>query len=644
MGKINILDSSVFNRIAAGEVVESPASVVKELVENAIDAGASKIKICIRLGGIEEIKVSDNGFGLSKEDLSTAFLPHATSKIHNIADLDSIGTLGFRGEALPSIASVSKVKLISRQKGNDLANFIELENGKVVDSGEMGAFLGTTIIVNNLFENVPARKKFLKKPSSESAKVSDLVGNLILANYNISFEYIVDDKVFYHSSGTDMETAIYSVYGEVINNLDYCKGQNSYLKLKGYVSKPSFSKHNKNYQILIVNGRVVKNEELSYYIYICYKDFLMTRQYPMYILYLDMPLDMLDVNVHPNKTEVKFSDISAIKNLIFSSVKTVINKHIFIPKEILSSNENVVFLDDGNEKTSKEETTNIVNEYLINNKENQFVNKIEINHQDTFNNRKSISDSFLFTTAVVNEPIKISSSHNDYVESKIENRKTDYCTNNSNDDSRLDKVVDLSQKDFSFFSDNDLAYSILGTIFNTYILVQYNDNMIIIDQHAAHERLIYDKYVSQIDNHQLNTQGLIIPYIFDVNNEEKDFLLENLESFEKMGFTISLFGGNSFSLSSVPAVCSDISLADFINVFFDYKIKEIKNSDILKDFLAKSACKAAVKGKMDLSKIEIESLLKDMDKSSLALFCPHGRPITVKVSKKEIEKWFKRIV
>ena len=332
MNQIKVLDKSIYNRIAAGEVVERPLSIVKELVENSIDAGATAISIDIKEGGMKRISVSDNGKGIVPEDVPTAFLAHATSKISSVDDLDSISTLGFRGEALPSISAVSVVKMNTRTAGSQTGFTYTVDNGVVVDSGLCGCPYGTTVTVTDLFEKIPARKKFLSKPSIEESAITNTISKLILANYKIAIKYSVEGKIIYQSHGTDLESAIYVVYGkEFMNGLLPINTALQDVSLCGYICKPSASKHTKSFQTLIVNGRYVKCDDLSYWIYGCYQNYLMKRQFPAYVLYLNLPFDLVDVNVHPNKLEIKFASEGLIKKIVTDAVKEKISSVLSMP-------------------------------------------------------------------------------------------------------------------------------------------------------------------------------------------------------------------------------------------------------------------------------------------------------------------------
>lgn len=730
MDEIRVLDSQIFNRIAAGEVVENPKSVIKELVENSIDANANKITIEIENGGIELIKVVDNGKGILSMNIKTAFLPHATSKIVKIEDLDAIATLGFRGEALPSIASVSTITMISRKSDVEMGYMIKYRTGVLIDEGDVGCPQGTTVLVENLFENIPARSKFLKKPSQEEAEVSDLIIKIILANPKLSIKYIVNGELKYHSSGDGVSSAIFSIYGkDVLDNLISVNDATSHITLHGYVSKPSYSKHNRNYQTLIVNGRYVINQDLSFCIGQCYQEFLMKRQFPMYVIYLDIPLDMVDVNIQPNKMNVKFVDFARVKGIIYNVIKNIIEKETKIPKNINTfmstfspvesyslaeysladpsslvehshaesyspaecpHAESSIFPNSENASIMQgEKNFDMHNDSIFENtsilKENSFKNFNSFTFSDN-ENAKLGSESkvldFNLTKTYLREPHNsINDNTQDIYNSK---EKIDF----SNYDNGINYKKNCSDKNIMDFNNNinkgvtgednpnsvayfkeaknnltqleyqtndnsriDSFYScdefvIIGKLFNTYIVVQKHDEILFIDQHAAHEKIIYDKMLDSIDTSKIVIQDLLIPYDFEISNYEKNSLNDIISIISELGFTIKSLDDLVYSITAIPALLSQLDFKDFVSSLVSLidGDNNIKSSMFIKNKLMQSACKAAVKGEMDLSRNEIDCLLKDMVKSNVSLFCPHGRPIVVTLARSEIEKWFKRIV
>lgn len=711
MGEISVLNSFIFNRIAAGEVVENPRSVIKELVENSIDAGADTITVEIKSGGIAYIKVTDNGNGILRDDVLTAFLPHATSKIKNMEDLNSIGTLGFRGEALPSIASVSTVTMVSRKKNEEIGYKIILKNGEVLDKGDAGCLVGTSVVVENIFESIPARAKFLRKPSSEEGDISDLIGKLILSNPKISLKYVVDGKIVYHSDGKDLFTAIYAVYGgKIIDELMPISLSMRGITLDGYVNKPGFSKHNRNFQTLIVNGRYVINSELSFCIQQCYQDFLMKRQFPMYVLHLTIPLDMVDVNVHPSKMDIKIVNFAMYKGLIYKELKQLLNLNTSFPQEVLLNTPFVesILIDDDNSSLLpdylKKSDTTVENSSKTKNRQDFIIENFdsiqEIAVSKMKNIENSVSQSNMLSETKNNTKFTTEKSSEKLIKLYSENGKAsiipymeffkDFGFNKSSkvsEGGRVSRIMDglreketlqqvnssqeniqikiqekillseLEEENISKIENKNSKsnvdfytslnnFIVVGKLFNTYILIQCDNDLFVIDQHAAHEKLLYDKLVTEVDSKKVIIQDLMLPYIFEVTHSEKEKIDNIISLLGEVGFIISPLSGLNFSISGVPLLCSDLSIKDFIDTILesvDSRGKQ-KSSDILKEKLMQSACKAAVKGEMNLTKNEIIFLINKMKNDNSPLFCPHGRPTVVKITRNEIEKWFKRIV
>jgi DNA mismatch repair protein MutL len=621
MSKINILDSEIYNLIAAGEVVERPSSVVKELVENSIDAGADNITVEIKEGGIKYIKVSDNGLGIPKDDLKKALLPHATSKISSKDDLLAISTLGFRGEALASIAAVSKVKILSRPSGSELGAQIICQGGQFSEVIEQGSPLGTIVTVEDLFFNVPARAKFLGKPTTEENNITNYITRLILSNPNIALKYIVDEKVVYQFGGKGEESAIFTIYGqEALDNCLYISEDYPLLKIRGYICAPNYTKPNRTYQTVIINGRYVNNETVSLAIYNAYKDLLMKRQYPFYVLYLTIPYDKIDVNVHPNKLDVRFWDKGYVYRTIFSSIQRALNKNRFI-KEIGLNNspyQEITRVDQETQEIKDEsiKKDNRSNNNIIENK-NTFNFHIEqfANASDTLNDDGGKMTLLLAKLADIK------------TKDQAEKEQLSFHQTENNINLMPQKPV------------------ILGVLFNTYVLIEFDNNLYIIDQHAAHERLLFDKFMQSINDNNNEIQDLLVPYVFCVNHLEYNKILQITEELHNLGFDISEFGSLTFKISSVPFMLSEINLKEFIaEVLGDEFYKNISAASILRDKIASAACKAAIKAGDSIKENEIISLINQINTSQTQLLCPHGRPIITKISKKEIEKWFKRIV
>lgn len=653
MSKINILSKDIYNKIAAGEVVDKPASVVKELVENSIDAGATNITIEILDGGIKQIKVSDNGCGIDRDDYDKVFLAHATSKVKNIEDLASIGTLGFRGEALSSIASVSKVVLSSKTKNSQEGYQISCEGGELSNITPIGSAPGTYMVISDLFYNIPARKKFLRKPKLEENDITNYIARLIMANPDISLKYVADNKIVYHSFGTGLYDAIYTIYGKIIvDNIIEVKFERGDFKFSGYISKPTFSKANRTYQTLIVNGRYVINQSISTAINRAYENFMMKGSFPFFVLNLNIPLDKVDVNVHPNKLEVKFEDSNSVFGMVYSEILNILYN--------CQNSKTISTFDNQTNETVDKSKLNII-EDVGSNYSNENSNKandddiieVSLTSKVEYESNKEDIENDQYSRAVLqaqndNFNLVPFTSNSDF-DFKIKSP-----TSSKLDIDNIEKIVKDQQTIFedntkyndqkSLF-DND-SYKIIGTLFNTYIVIEFNEKMILVDQHAGHERILYDKYCNELSQKKVAVQPLLVPFVLDVNYKESSFLNENLDLLVEMGVEIEQFGESSFKISAVPMLFDNLDIDKFfleILSNLDNKLILSKN-DSIKEFIAKKACRSAVKANDVLSTNEITELINTINEPNQVLLCPHGRPIIVDVSKNEIEKWFKRIV
>ena len=609
MGKINLLTSKVFNRISAGEVVERPFSVVKELVENAIDAKATKIDIKIENGGISLIEIIDNGSGIEKDDLSRAILPHATSKICTVKDLDAIKTLGFRGEALASIASVSKLSIISKTLEQDCAYKIFVEGGDVSEIEESAGEIGTVMTVKNLFFNTPAREKFLRTPRSEEGDITATVSRFILGNPDIAFTYYVDNKLVLQSYGDGVESAFISIYeAKTLKDCFLIDSEKNGVKIYGYIGKHYFTKANRSHQTIFINGRVVVNNTISSAIANAYSSYLMKRQYPFCVLYLTVPNEIVDVNVHPNKLDVRFSN----NQIIYSAVYSILSKTLDGASEALD------IVVDKNQSITNERKDDYVrhNTILPNIESKNKEDKIGVlNFSDISEEKnKNIEDIFLQNKA--------------YLES-LEKKKNEVQVENV-----VQNVIKV---------DKDLRY--IGQALNTFLIFEDGEDLYFIDQHAAHERVLYDKFIEDFKSNNNTVQPLLIDYILNVSTEEFEFISEKVSFLTQLGFSIEEFGRNSYKISTVPTLLSNINLKNFFDeLLFDFNsLKKIEVEDLLLEKISQKACKAAIKSGDKMSDGEVEYLLK-LIKGNLGLKCPHGRPIAIKISRTEIDKWFKRIV
>lgn len=626
MSKINILKPELFNKIAAGEVVEKPASIVKELVENSIDAGATKVNIQIYDGGITKIIVSDNGSGILPDDLEPAFMPHATSKIANENDLYNIATLGFRGEALASIASVSEVEVIS--KTADLnGHSIKLSGGKIIAKGEKGSPEGTYICVENLFFNTPARQKFLKKPKKEESECTSLITKLILANPNVAIKYTVDDKVIYSSSGNGLQDAIFAIYGaQIIDSLIPINVTSDKYSLNGYIGKTSFFKPNRTYQTVMINGRWVAESIVNVAITQCYESYMMKHCFPFCVINLNLPNDEVDVNVHPNKLEVRFQDSRSIFGFVYNTITEAIFKDL-------------------TQKTEEEVETQPEPEFTLTRAPESF-------EEAQKTNEPSLNYNFILDNQPENNVLSSPESCpvlNELVLNKLVDNIAKKDLSELNDDKPVfipkptqQQLINENVVD----KDAYLSSRVIGKAFNTFVIMELDDELCFIDQHAAHERLLFDKFVSQIKDSEVSSQPLLLPYNIDVNSIEEQFILDNLEMLRSLGFDIEPFGNLSFKISAIPSILPDLNVEKFFESFLSNlnNFKQMKSLDLIRDNLAETACKHAVKGGDDLDKEELVKLVREVGNGNVTMQCPHGRPFVVKFTRREIDKWFRRIV
>ncbi len=610
---INLLNAMIINRISAGEVVESPFSIVKELIDNSLDAGATKIVVEIKNGGVDQISVKDNGSGIEKDDIIKAFLPHATSKIKDVEDLEAIETLGFRGEALASISNVSQTNLTTKIQSEDCAYYLEVNGG---DFGEIQATVsenGTKIEVNNLFFNTPARRKFLRKPKQEENQITNVITRYILANPSVSFKYIVDNKTIYQTNGSKILDAISCVYGlETPQNLIYIEKEINNVKVSGYVSKIGFSKPNTTYQTLILNGRYVIDEIVSKACYMAFEEYLMPRQFPMYILNLTMPAIDVDVNVHPSKMNIKFSNPSKIYDLIYQAVRSSIYDQLNPKSEININEANV----------EKQPQQHLIQTNLSS------LQEIEIeptNIIGSVTNTVSLKQNAYSPMTIFDLPIENEKkiTHKDISEEiKPQPESKDYI-----------EVTRLPD------------FKIIGEIFNEFIILEKGENMFLMDFHAGHERLNYDKFTKMIENRDVVIQDLLIPYTQELTENEVHYIVGFKDKLQELGFEIDQFTDKKIIIHSIPMQLKDINLKNFIDdLLHDMKNLNPSMNNEIKHYLMQKACKSSVKSGMSLTEFEIQELLKNLDENHPVLLCPHGRPVITAISKKQVEKWFKRIV
>lgn len=607
MNKINLLDDELINKISAGEVVERPASIVKELVENSIDAGSNNITVEIMDGGIPYIKVSDDGCGMNEIDAVLAFGRHATSKIKSINDLFNIETLGFRGEALASISSISKVVLRTKEENSLYGTLINVEGGKIIKKAKCGCPKGCIVEVRDIFYNTPARRKFLKRPSTEAMYITDLISKIAISRPDISFKYIKDKKLELQTSGNgSINDVILRLYGdELYSSLVQSEYIDEYLKIKVFLCKPSYTKGNRNMQILFVNGRFVKNKVYNAAIEEAYKTLIPINRYPVVITYLNIDPRKIDVNVHPTKLEVKFSDEKEIFDAVYMTIKKALAKSNLIPD---MKYEKKFALSDVDKDYKHEQTK---------------INQLEGIKEEVEN-----SDGTIFFR---NGQIKFDSNkdHKNIVNAeKINETVQDKYISNFN----------------SLPNGEDDEYKVIGVLFSTFIIVEKDDIVYVIDQHAAHERILYERFMNKYNSVQ--GKQTTMPILVNIEPGDDEIINENIDLFNKLGYKFESFGNNSIILREVPVI---LGQPESKQLFIDI-IDKLRSGDFNKDIKLKEesiimmACKKAVKAMDKLSKEEIRALFEELKITENPYTCPHGRPVIISIKKYEIEKMFKRIM
>lgn len=608
MNKIQVLDITTVNKIAAGEVVERPASAVKEMAENAIDAGATKITVEIKNGGISFIRVTDNGCGIRAEEVKTAFLPHATSKIREISDLENLFTMGFRGEALASIAAVSKVELITKRKEDTLGTALSLEAGEVISESEAGCPDGTTIVVKDLFFNTPARMHFMKKDSAEAAHVTEVVQRLALGYPNISFRLINNGRETLLTPGTgDLKDVLPVIYGnEMASKMVRVDCEKDGVKVFGYISKPEISRNNRTMQNFFVNGRWIKSKEIQYSAEAGYKTMLMTGKHPVLVLSVEIPPMMTDVNVHPQKMEIKFSDEKPVTSTVFWGVQNALLAEP-LAREVEDRKAEI-------KSTYQSKPFNVI-------ETKEVPREVFKKEEETFDFFSSESEA-LFTPSE-------------------ESTSTDFFDDSFNE-AEIPYVVSAPQQTTEeIIPQITDEYKVKGQIFDTYILIEHENELLLLDQHAAHERIRYEE---MIRDRQIFGQILMMPEIINLSATDGELVMEHKETFEKLGFGIDAFGQGKYAVRQMPDDISSDSIENTVISVLEL-IKQNKNpEDIMDEAFFMIACKGAIKANHKMTQAELEGLVRQVLENDKIKTCPHGRPLMISFSKKYIEKEFKRIV
>lgn len=610
---ITLLDQNTINKIAAGEVIERPSSVVKELVENAIDAGATAVTVEIKEGGISFIRVTDNGSGIGKDEIEIAFKRHATSKIKCVEDLMAVLSLGFRGEALASIAAVSQVELITKTADSLSGARYTIDGGNAGEITDIGAPEGTTFIVRNLFYNTPVRRKFLKTATTEGGYIGSLIEYLALSHPDISFRFISNNQNKLHTSGNmNLKDIIYNVYGrDITNNLYEVTGKSQDIEASGFIGKPAICRGNRTYENYYINGRYIKSSIITKAIEDAYKGFIMPHNYPFSAIHFKINPAVIDVNVHPTKMELRFSNNEYIYNFVYDTCLKALKS-----KELIA-------------EVSVPEPANAVKEPINVVKEPEKVVEKPANPIKANDCR--------LTAQRLPEPFEIKRSQQMVREDKVKYEEERKAEAPKQLNLFENKLLDESSRN---------KYRIIGQLFETYWLIEFEDKFYIMDQHAAHEKILYEKTMERLHNKTMGTQMILPPIVLSLNMHEEEIYRNNADIFKSLGYEIEEFGGSEYKVTGIPAGLPKMDYKQLLIDVLDGLSEENANKepDIITEKVASMSCKAAVKGNNRLSFSEAFELMDELMKAENPYNCPHGRPTLIMMSKYEIEKKFKRIV
>lgn len=663
MPNIEILDQQTIDKIAAGEVIERPSSVVKELVENAIDAKSSAITVEIKEGGISFIRVTDNGCGIEKEQVPLAFQRHSTSKIRSVEDLITVSSLGFRGEALSSIAAVSQVELITKTSLSLSGTRYQIEGGKEKSSEEIGAPEGTTFLVRNLFYNTPARRKFLKTPQTEAGYIGDLMERLALSHPEISFKLIVNNQPKLHTSGnSNLKEIIYHIYGrDVAANLIEVQGENDLLSVSGFIGKPLISRGNRNFENYFINGRYVKSSLIAKSIEEAYQSFVMQHKYPFAVLQISIQGTLLDVNVHPTKMELRFSNGEAVYQFLSQLLREAINQRELVYQVTLDQEreakkqqklEKKAYLDSGKKAPEPFERKRLEAVKQAIQKDSPYESKYEDRQKQEKNTSMSSSEQaqmafkdFLDKTespkwpeAAAEETVFGGKKLNEKIGPEEQNRQEKQnFQKNQEESERPRKLLDPSSQP---------DHRIIGQLFDTYWLVEFEEHLYIIDQHAAHEKVLYERILASMEQKEYTSQAVYPPILLTLNMQEESLLKKYMDYFISLGYEIEHFGGKEYSVTAVPANLFGLNdqelVIEILDSLADFHGNE--KPQMITEKIASMSCKGAVKGNQRLSQAEMEALIRELLTLENPYHCPHGRPTIISMSKYELEKKFKRVL
>ncbi len=689
MAQIHVLNSETIDKIAAGEVVERPASVVKELVENAIDAGAGAVTVEAKDGGIEFIRVTDNGCGIERDQLRQAFARHATSKIADAEDLTRLSSLGFRGEALSSIAAVSKVEVVTKTKRSITGARILMEGAREVAFEEVGAPEGTTFLMRNLFFNTPARRKFLKQPATEGGYIVELMEHLALSRPDISFKLVMGGQLKFHTSGNgDLKEVIYRIFGrDVSDSLLPIQAQKGGLRIEGYLGKPVLVRSNRNLEIYFINGRFIRSSLVSKALEEGYREYLMQHKFPFCVLHITMDADKVDVNVHPTKMDVRFSDSIFFSGCLMEAVKETLRQKEMIPEASLETEEKKHSGELGAENSSLERMLREKpsaspepfeqkrgNAYRImeeakyeaeHTRVREFSNypvwsRLKDGEQDqevsfTEEASEGASEEETFFSEEEDSGRSETAQHTAWQKHAEEasepeavfgaaEQETEELSENTAKEMSFGQLNLFEEKILS--ADSRSRFRIIGQVFETYWMIEYEEKLLIIDQHAAHEKVNYERLMRRFHDKTILSQRLMPPVIVSLSGQEETVLEENLDAFAALGFEVEAFGGSEYALRSVPV---DLYGCDERGMFLEVLDRLADGAGfggirVIEEKIASMSCKAAVKGNNKMSFAEAESLIDELLTLENPYNCPHGRPTIIAMSRMEMDKKFKRIV
>lgn len=681
MPHIHVLDQITIDKIAAGEVIERPASIVKELVENAIDAGSTSVKIEIKDGGISFIRITDNGCGIPQDEVQRAFLRHSTSKIETVEDLSHIASLGFRGEALSSIAAVTRTELITKTADAEFGTRYVIEGGKEVSLEDTGAPNGTTFLVHQLFYNVPARRKFLKTPMTEAGHVQDLLMHLALSHPEVAFQFLNNGQEKLRTSGNGkLKDVIYNVYGrDVAANLIEIDYEKNGIHITGFLGKPIITRGNRNFENFFVNGRYVKSAMISKSVEDAYRDFVMQHKFPFAVLHFHLSGENVDINVHPTKMELRFSRQQEVYNTVFEAVhRTLLEPELIQKAEVPDPVEQSPFLLRPRKENEKVTAAELIKESRETVKddvqdEDYFIRKMK-ERVLSYHNRSSsaevadrkeifraeqqkdkIAEHVKYaveaadktvapeTAATVQKPEPAAETQ---TVATSADTTPDCEATDAKPDPETGTQMDLFEENF-LKRDIRAEYKLIGQVFDTYWLVEFKDNLYIIDQHAAHERVLYERTLREMKSREFTSQYLSPPIILSLSMQEAQLLNENMDRFSRIGFEIEPFGGEEYAVRAVPDNLFSIAKKELLMEMIDDLTEGLSTSmtpELIDEKVASLSCKAAVKGNNRLSAQEVDKLIGELLTLDNPYHCPHGRPTIIAMTKRDLEKKFKRIV